>query len=770
MISLLLVAQTETYLYGLNYEALTGTRRVGSAFVDGINALTFHLININYEYSSSDYVLNGKQGKPFIGSQFFGFGYSLAPFEASVIMKYFGDAFDINGEGWYLGYGLGDVKANFKVGIPIVKNTFAVGFRGYINIPIGEEVYLDPNSFDKDTLGGVPFATQDPTGGKGGIYRPFAYKVLTYGLGGAFSLQKYPLRLNFEGVYNVGDTTKGDEFWQFGLGLLAHVGIVKPYAEFVYLKPQGDNFADSSATLLTFGLKVGYPYWHFDIALEKPLNYSYGPYGPDYVNGLPYGAFKPDWSIWVALNFTYEAGIPKIKYGDVIALIQDAQTNAPINNASVNLKLEKAPLSQASDQFGKVEFKKIPVGSYVIEVSAKDYQPEVRTININEGKNEVRILLSKIKKGTITVRVFDSETKEPLQALVSLFKDNNKISEDRTNEKTGTLTFKDLESGNYSIRIEKEGYNATVRTIELKESAIEEIGLVKIKVETPKFVKLTGKVTDAKTNAPISGVQIVAGGKSVVSDQFGLYTIDSLPLGVIQIGATKEGYQTYSEVIQANVEGALVKNITLTPIEEKPKTGKVVITVIDRETKKPVIANINIPGTNVSGATDNSGAYSFEVGPGEYAVNIQPQDQSYYPQVKQVSVKVGETTTIVAELVKKEAKIVVRNIYFDLNKATLRPESYPVLDELCQLLKEMPTAVVEIEGHTDSRGSDEYNLRLSDARANAVKDYFITKGCISPDRIKAIGYGETRPVVFPEKTEADYQMNRRVEIKFKGEK
>jgi len=763
MLNFLLITQTEIYLYGLNYEALTGTRRVGSAFIDGINALTFHLININYEYSASDYTLNNKLGKPFIGSQFFGFGYSLAPFEASVIMKYFGDAFDINGEGWYLGYGLGDVKANFKVGIPIVKNTFAVGFRGYINIPIGEEKYLNSSSFDKDTIKNVPFATQDPTGGKGGIYRPFAYKVLTYGLGGALSLQKYPLRLNFEAIYNVGDTTKGDEFWQFGSGLLAHVGIVKPYTEFVYLRAVDTG---SSATLLTFGLKFGYPNWHFDIAIEKPLSYSYGPYGTDYVNNL----FKPDWSIWLALNYTYEAGIPRVKYGDVIAIVQDAQNNSPIQNANVSLKLEKATLSQVTDQFGKFEFKKIPVGTYTIEVSAKDYQPEVRTINISEGKNEVRILLSKIKKGTITIRVFDSETKAPLLANVTLFKDNLKISEDRTNEQTGTIVFKDLEPGSYSFRVEKEGYNATVRAIELKESAVEEVGLVKIKVEVPKFVKLTGKVVDAKTNAPISNAQVVASGKSTITDQFGLYTIDSLPLGVIQIGVSKEGYQTYSEVIQANVEGAIVKNISLTPIEEKLKTGRVVVSVVDRETKKPVMADISIPGTNISGTTDNNGAYSFEIGPGEYALNIQPKDQSYYPQIKQIQVKVGETTTIIAELVKKEAKIVVRNIYFDLNKATIRPESYPVLDELCQLLRETPSAIVEIEGHTDTRGSDEYNLRLSQARADAVKDYFVKKNCISLDRISAVGYGETRPVVFPEKSEADYQLNRRVEIKFKGEK
>jgi len=76
--------------------------------------------------------------------------------------------------------------------------------------------------------------------------------------------------------------------------------------------------------------------------------------------------------------------------------------------------------------------------------------------------------------------------------------------------------------------------------------------------------------------------------------------------------------------------------------------------------------------------------------------------------------------------------------------------------------------MVEVEGHTDTRGSAEYNLRLSQARANAVKDWLVSHGCISPDRIKAIGYGETRPEVYPERTPEDYQRNRRVVIKFVG--
>jgi outer membrane protein OmpA-like peptidoglycan-associated protein len=91
-----------------------------------------------------------------------------------------------------------------------------------------------------------------------------------------------------------------------------------------------------------------------------------------------------------------------------------------------------------------------------------------------------------------------------------------------------------------------------------------------------------------------------------------------------------------------------------------------------------------------------------------------------------------------------------------------------VLDSIALFLKEYPNVKVEIGGHTDSRGSDAYNLKLSQARAEAVRDYLIKVHNISPDRLIAKGYGERRLVVYPEKTEEDYQMNRRVEFTILG--
>ncbi len=105
----------------------------------------------------------------------------------------------------------------------------------------------------------------------------------------------------------------------------------------------------------------------------------------------------------------------------------------------------------------------------------------------------------------------------------------------------------------------------------------------------------------------------------------------------------------------------------------------------------------------------------------------------------------------------------LNNIFFDFDKATLRPESFAELDRLLPLLRRFPNMKIEIAGHTDSRGSDEYNIRLSQARAGAVRMYLV-KNDVEPARIVAVGYGESVPVGTNE-TDEGRQQNRRVEFK-----
>ena len=105
----------------------------------------------------------------------------------------------------------------------------------------------------------------------------------------------------------------------------------------------------------------------------------------------------------------------------------------------------------------------------------------------------------------------------------------------------------------------------------------------------------------------------------------------------------------------------------------------------------------------------------------------------------------------------------LNNVFFDFDKWDLRPESFVELDRVVKFLKENPAIEIEMSAHTDSRGSDEYNFKLSDNRARSVMEYILSKG-IDPARIKSQGYGETKPVATNE-TDEGRQLNRRVEFK-----
>jgi outer membrane protein OmpA-like peptidoglycan-associated protein len=114
-------------------------------------------------------------------------------------------------------------------------------------------------------------------------------------------------------------------------------------------------------------------------------------------------------------------------------------------------------------------------------------------------------------------------------------------------------------------------------------------------------------------------------------------------------------------------------------------------------------------------------------------------------------------------------KIILRGINFDFNKYNIKREFAPVLDEAAQILKDNPSVKVTVEGHTDAIGSDAYNQRLSERRANAVRSYLVSRG-VAADRLDAVGYGESRPVA-PNKTPNGKDdpegraMNRRAELK-----
>jgi OOP family OmpA-OmpF porin len=108
-------------------------------------------------------------------------------------------------------------------------------------------------------------------------------------------------------------------------------------------------------------------------------------------------------------------------------------------------------------------------------------------------------------------------------------------------------------------------------------------------------------------------------------------------------------------------------------------------------------------------------------------------------------------------------KIVLRGVNFDFDKANIRPDAKVILDEAASILGRNPDVAVSVDGYTDSIGTDAYNMKLSQRRADSVKTYLVGKG-VSASRLTTHGFGESNPVASNE-TKDGRAMNRRVELK-----
>jgi outer membrane protein OmpA-like peptidoglycan-associated protein len=109
------------------------------------------------------------------------------------------------------------------------------------------------------------------------------------------------------------------------------------------------------------------------------------------------------------------------------------------------------------------------------------------------------------------------------------------------------------------------------------------------------------------------------------------------------------------------------------------------------------------------------------------------------------------------------------DVLFDFDKADLLPKAQETLSKAAAIIKERAKGTVRVEGHTDSKGDDAYNMRLSERRANAVRDWFRTKGGLTNMSFSTKGFGETQPVAPNQKTDGSddpegRQKNRRVQI------
>ncbi len=197
-------------------------------------------------------------------------------------------------------------------------------------------------------------------------------------------------------------------------------------------------------------------------------------------------------------------------------------------------------------------------------------------------------------------------------------------------------------------------------------------------------------------------------------------------------------------------------------------------TITDALLKKPIEASIelvnNTTGEVVAVFNSNSstGKYLVTIPSGaNYGIAVDGGDDYLFHSenfdIPEVSDYLEIEKDIALKNIKPGNSIVLKNVFFDFNKSTIKPESEPELGRLVKLLTDVPELKIEISGHTDSKGEDAYNQKLSEARAQSVTNYLVEKGIVV-DRLTYKGYGESQPIASND-TDEGRQENRRTEFK-----
>lgn len=201
-----------------------------------------------------------------------------------------------------------------------------------------------------------------------------------------------------------------------------------------------------------------------------------------------------------------------------------------------------------------------------------------------------------------------------------------------------------------------------------------------------------------------------------------------------------------------------------------------VVQIVDAEGGQPLEAKVKLQGLKdniVVGSTlKEKGIIEFKVNDAkEYRLSVESEGYMFVNQTVKLE-GASEQEKVVnrtVEMRKLQTGMVsiLRNIYFDFDKATFKQESYNELNKLERMMAQNPAMQVEIGGHTDVVGSRNYNKFLSQKRAEAVKD-FLTKKGIDTRRIKAVGYGSSKPLASNDDEKEGRELNRRVEFKVMG--
>jgi OmpA-OmpF porin, OOP family len=286
-------------------------------------------------------------------------------------------------------------------------------------------------------------------------------------------------------------------------------------------------------------------------------------------------------------------------------------------------------------------------------------------------------------------------------------------------------------------------------------------------------ITLAGNVYNQKTNDPLqANVEIRLVDRDALkirSDAAGKFESKIPEVSGYALTASLDGYLPLSHSVNVPViysDTTIYIDVPLTPIDKE-----LVIegNIYDKKTNKQIPARLEIamrenkaPSRKINAS---KGSYREEIKElGWYIFTA--SSEGYLNTVDSVWINDKEVTPVTKDLVLQPIEVGVtvrlKNIYFDFDKTSLKNESFTELNKVVDFLKQNPSVEIEISGHTDNKGSDNYNETLSQGRSEAVVTYIISQG-IESFRLSAHGYGEAKPIDTND-SEDGRANNRRVEF------
>ncbi len=272
------------------------------------------------------------------------------------------------------------------------------------------------------------------------------------------------------------------------------------------------------------------------------------------------------------------------------------------------------------------------------------------------------------------------------------------------------------------------------------------------------------KVMDSETKESLeAGVSLryTSGNRQIFSqktDNDGIISYEGLRRGRYTVLADSPGYTDYRKVISHTKPDTLL--IALQRISE------IYIRVTDALNHEALKATVTVSAQTddkqlFSKDTDETAGVVYnDLKPGKYNISVTFEGYIYHQQ--SFDHIRTDTLNIALQPVIKDTRVILHNLFFEFNSAVIKPESQPVIEDLYRFLLDNPEVRIQIAGHTDNIGSDEYNKRLSENRAKAVHDALVKKG-IEPERLSWVGKGAADPLE-SNNTEEGRAVNRRVEF------